>query len=218
MNLFENNLDLATKAFKIITQSKPHSFGALYSESRGICDNNNGVQWNIAVDKNLECRLGVNLEGLKYNNWPIAAFIENELAEPELPRLSDQIDDNANILISMLRDAWQVRARPPILEKIIGGKNIALNNLSAELWKNILIEAYKCLNKAKCYRGRATQEVTLTRSGKRFMQVSPHLYISKLVWHNTPFNLDMALTLLQESFDTMQNIYEFVLEKSKAKL
>ncbi|MDE2795442.1 MAG: hypothetical protein OXL34_11540 [Gemmatimonadota bacterium] len=49
----------------------------------GVSDGIEGVQWNAG------CRardgtvwLGVNLEGIKYDDWPVARLIERELSRP----------------------------------------------------------------------------------------------------------------------------------------
>ncbi len=50
-----------------------------------MCDGNEGVQWNLLILIDIEkIRLGVNLEGLKYRNWPILTFIQNELENPSI--------------------------------------------------------------------------------------------------------------------------------------
>ena len=66
-------LKYAEKLFnsKLGINGKP--FGATNSKNKGVSDGQEGVQWNISVNmESGETILGVNLEGKKYNNWPIA--------------------------------------------------------------------------------------------------------------------------------------------------
>src|SRR5213082_3956494 len=51
----------------------------------GLSDGNDGVQWNAAYDRRTDERwLGVNLEGMQYQDWPIGRLIQRELRAPTL--------------------------------------------------------------------------------------------------------------------------------------
>ena len=186
---------------------------------RGVSDGNEGVQWNSTIDLELcHLRLGVNLEGIKYgdSNWPIANFIENEIKESKILPLSKP--NRNDIIIGMMRDAWQASIRPNIKEKIIGGKKIPLNSLSKEIWKNILIEAYACLDEDKNHRARGKQKVNIIEKGEKLIEVSPHLNIYKVMSDDyTPENNIEALSLFQESYNSLLDIYNAVVSQSQLK-
>lgn len=157
------------------------SHGSKSDSSRGMHDGNEGVQWNIdIINSNNLIRTGVNLEGLKYKDWPIARFFEKELKTLALYTTISKMNDH-EIVVTLLRDAWQVRARPPIEERIIGGKEVSIQQITVSRWENLIREAQICLDPKKSFRGRALQEVTFLNGTKRFMEVSPHLYMYKVV-------------------------------------
>ena len=157
-------------------------FGQTNKPYFGISDGREGVQWNLHVfTKEDKARLGVNLEGLKYHGWPIAALIQAELNAPQLPQLVPQLKDPESMTLRFSRDAWQAAARLSIVEEHLGGREYRLSEITAELWRTILTEALGCLDKERNYLGRALQEVTLKSAGpqadKRTVPVSPHLTI-----------------------------------------
>jgi len=79
---FNNLLDQAINAFEKQFNVDARRFGNTHAPTKGASDNAQGVQWNIAVIRAThEIQLGVNLEGMKYRNWPITTFIKNELAQ-----------------------------------------------------------------------------------------------------------------------------------------
>ena len=159
---------------------KGRPFGQLNKPFFGISDGREGVQWNLAIHPNeSKADVGVNLEGKKYRDWPIAALIKSELEVPALLRLVPHLRDPQNITLRFVRDAWQVTSRRDILEQYLGGREFCLSELTADLWHNILTQAIGCLNKDRNYLGRARQTVTPVRAGPDAdMEVSPHLTIS----------------------------------------
>ena len=51
-------------------------FGTPRGRYQGVSDNAEGVQWNAGVDREQGSSwLGVNLEGMAYDDWPIARLI-----------------------------------------------------------------------------------------------------------------------------------------------
>lgn len=191
----EFDVDMAILAFEKVFQVNARRFGSPNGNYLGASDGNDGTQWNIGVKKDSgECRLGVNLEGMKYQDWPIAQFLEAEINKPSLINLAAEIPNANKIMVRFTRDAWQVTARPKIEEQYIGGHEVLLSEINASLWKNILHEAYDCLDEKKGHRARAKQVVTLSRSGQlREMAVSPHLNISIVVWKEPPFSFEDAV-------------------------
>lgn len=213
---FERDLGYAHDAFKAIFGYEGRSFGqAAMPFRKGVSNGNDGVQWNLLVDANDGgTRLGVNLEGVKYDGWPIARFIENELSNPAtgLLNLASDYSDDTNVLVCLERDAWQIAARPNIREKIIGGKYEPLTGLTLERWKEMLQEAYECLDESNNHRSRASQRVTLDKSGeKRTMEVSPHLTITTSLWRIGPPSLDLAIDDVKKKMNYMQAIYDHII-------
>lgn len=154
---------------------KGRPFGQLSEPVFGISDGHTGVQRNIAVFiKKGQVQIGVNLEGMKYSNWPIAKLLLAEKAKPSFESLRPFQDQ---VLIRMTRDAWQCAARPEIEERYIGGSDdIPISEISRERWASMVDEALGCLDAENKYLGRGKQWVTRLKSKERcFMEVSPHL-------------------------------------------
>ncbi len=182
----------------------------------GISDDNKGVQWNLAVYENTDIKLGVNLEGMKYSNFPIAHFIEKELKNPSIERLQELEFDITLIVISFFRDAWQMASRPDILEKDLQNSNIELSKLNNALWINTLNEAKDCLLKTNNGYKRNKQFVTVIKKNgdknKKEMEVSPHLIIQTNAGNknDTIFNIENEL---KEAFVRLSDIYAWVANK-----
>jgi hypothetical protein len=177
---------------------KGRPFGQLNKPEFGVSDGREGVQWNLKIypDDN-RAHVGVNLEGMAYQDWPIASLIQSELAVPTLPALARNLANPESITVRFARDAWQVTSRPYIAEQLIGGREYPLSELTEAAWRAILDEAIRCLDAAKGYRGRARQEVTRIRNARpeastTDMDVSPHLTI----WSTIDPSLDSPDELL----------------------
>ena len=192
------------QSFNSILGIKGRPIGQLNKPFFGMSDDNKGVQWNIVITPNpQEILIGVNLEGMQYSNWPITNFILRELANPTINELKSKLQNQDIIFIRFMRDAWQVQSRPSIIEKYIN-EEVAMTDMRAERWTNMLNEALACLNKNKQYRGRGKQEVTLANQPKngeikRTMEVTPHLYISTPIETNGNIinNLENGITRLK---------------------
>jgi len=164
-----------------------------------------GAQWNIALHRDNEAiHLGVYLEGMKYNEWPIANLMLTELDSPTITKMAKEIASPEEVILRLRRDAWQASSRPNIKESLIGGKEYSLAELSDKRWIEILQDALSCLSAERNYRGRARQTVTLEKkppTGSQYneMEVSPHL----TVWTNVnplgdiTSNLKQAFRLLK---------------------
>ena len=102
-------LDCLRSAFKSTFRIEGRPFGMSGSRWVGVSDDAKGVQWNAPLDQEEGIViLGVNLEGMEYQGWPIARFIERELAQPMLTNMTADFGD---IVVSLMRDAWQAAAR-----------------------------------------------------------------------------------------------------------
>ena len=201
--------------FTSLIDVKGRAFGQLNEPCFGMSDGNKGVQWNIAILTDInQIRLGVNLEGMAYSNWPIATFILSELENLNIEKLKTNLARPECIFIQFRRDAWRITARPAIVERYIGGREIPLSEIDSKSWASILTEALGCLNDQKQYRGRKKQQITFVNKPKngeqtKIMEVSPHLTI----W--TPINL--AGDNLERGIALLKPIYEWVSKTSQQK-
>lgn len=193
-------------------------FGQWKNPYFGYSDGVEGVQWNIAVDRNTkEIRLGVNLEGSAKGggNWLITDFIFSELAQPTIKSIKAKVDANL-IHLTLARDAWQGASRYDILEQLIGGERHILSAIDDQLWHEILIEAKGCLDPSRQFRARATQTVTLLGTGERKLAepplggVSPHLTIHTIVDADPGWNDDRLDTVMDKAITRLRPIYEWV--------
>jgi|Deesub1362B_J571_1020462.scaffolds.fasta_scaffold01566_2 hypothetical protein len=171
------------QAFVAQLQITARPFGQFSGTHFGVSDAEAGVQWNIEIhrDTGMTC-VGVNLEGMKYHDWPITTFIQSKLAHPTLEALRATVSEPDRIIFRFLRDAWQMAARPLVHERLIGEREFSLSELDDAQWRALLLEARDCLDADKVYRGRATQEVTMQSTGLvKPMTVSPHFHAKRLI-------------------------------------
>jgi hypothetical protein len=189
---------------------KGRPFGQLNKPNFGMSDGNEGVQWNLSVSTDTGiARIGVNLEGMKYRNWPISKFILSEINDQKIWNVVEKLKNPNDVYISFSRDAWQVTARPSIVEKYLGGKEFTFAAGNPEQWARTLNEALGCLNEKKNYCGRAKQRVTLENKPKngeqvRIMEVSPHLTI----WSPLSLseNIENKISELQPVYDWVERV------------
>ena len=207
---------LLIAAFSELTRTIPAdalTFGSPSLQVSGMCDGTRGVQWNAWIEwtgAEQMAYAGVNLEGMVYDGWPVARFIERELAQPWLLSARRDVAHASRIEVLWYRDAWQVQARPPIKEKLIGGSPRPLHLLTTEAWTAMLREAYDCLDADRGRRGRAAQVVTTSTGAQRTYEVSPHLQIRQAFWPRLPGSragwreaLDAAMTNLRPLHDVV---------------
>lgn len=171
--------DRLRAAFADVFGAHVRPFGTRSTRAGGLSDGNEGTQWNAGYNPDTGAHwIGVNLEGMQYDDWPIARLIERELRTPTLPALARQERDAGPVCLRWMRDHWQVSSRPPIHEKRIAPTPILLGELTEDVWRQALEGAQACLNPHRNRRGRAVQRVTLTRSRQvREGEVTPHLTI-----------------------------------------
>ena len=76
-------------AFQRHFQVSPRPFGQNSGPWVGVSDDAKGVQWNAGIMRESGVAyLGVNLEGMKYRDWPIANLLLAEKHSPELTQLA----------------------------------------------------------------------------------------------------------------------------------
>jgi hypothetical protein len=199
------------QSFVSLLGVKGRPFGQLNKPEFGISDGYEGVQWNIDIfPAERRIQIGVNLEGMKYTNWPIATFIRSELVNPSIDSLKTQLAHSDLIFVRFVRDAWQAQSRPDIIDKHLGAEEPSIQSIDSKMWQSMLRDALSCLDELKGYRGRNKQVVTLLyqpKKGerKREMQVSPHLTI----W--TPIDEDYSDTAdLESGIERLKPVHSWI--------
>jgi hypothetical protein len=202
------------EAFKELFHiDQPPKFGSRSLKRRGWYDGNKGVQWNTGVEwHDVEsgiAYLGVNLEGMKYKDWPIARLIKRELENQRLFEIIAILQDPPKIELWWWRDAWQIQRRLGFKENRIKPTPTALSNLSQHEWSQTLHEAQGCL--ATPEGRRATQEITLQDGQKAEREVSPHIqFRQRLPWPATAEELGSAMRSAREN---LQPLHAFLTER-----
>ena len=125
--------DTLKTLFRDIFQCRGRDFGSPSRGVLGISDGNEGVQWNAGYyPRDGAVWLGVNLEGMKYDDWPVARLIEREISRPILlTRYRPQVARPDKVTVLWSRDAWQYSARRAIKEANIAPTPVALDRLDS---------------------------------------------------------------------------------------
>ena len=197
-------LDIFNKVLNI----KGRPFGQLNKPRFGMSDGNPGTQWSlIFTEGSDEAHLGVNLEGMKYDDWPIANLLLSERDNPSLENLKLQIKNPDEFFIRLRRDAWQASSRPSIEDQFIGGRIVSLAETDNLKWLEMVRKALDCLDSTKSYRGRAKQWVTLKNGSTKEMGVTPHLTVLCKITLGDGFEKEF-----RKKLEKMQPIYDWVKE------
>ena len=204
-------VDRLRTAFIQVFGERHRPFGNRSSWIGGLSDANEGVQWSVGYDPRDGSQwVGVNLEGMKYDGWPIARLITRELRRPTLPGLIRQLGDTGPARVHWTRDYWQATSRPPIVERNIAPTPVLLSQMTEHLWHQALEDALACLDPNKNRRGRANQGVTLARSGVRVIgPVSPHLKFVLPAPPRSPWP-----EFLAQAKEFMQPFYDWTRERA----
>lgn len=171
------DLDPLATAFVTVFGPKHQLFGSTALGHLGISDGVAGVQWTADLElASGRATLGVNLEGMQYDGWPVARLIERELAAPEFLSVVAPLPHASEVTLHWRRDGWQAGGRLAIVESDIAPTPITLDRLTSDAWSIALREAYACMDAARGHRGRGKQLVTMSASGERTEKdVSPRL-------------------------------------------
>jgi hypothetical protein len=213
---------LLVEAFVALTRTIPADevmFGSPSLQVAGICDGTRGVQWNTWIEWDDDKQMayaGVNLEGIAYDDWPVARFIERELASPRLFDAAVEVGDPHLVEVFWIRDAWQVQAHPPIREKWIGHSPRLLHALTPSDWTSMLQEAYDCLDATRGHRGRAQQRLTTPAGEERIYSVSPHFQLRQAFWPRSPQTVAGWRASLDEAMENLRPLHRVVSEQARA--
>ena len=139
MRALDRRVETVIRLFRDLFECEGRLFG---NPVAGISDGVEGVQWNASYAQAQGIAwLGVNLEGMLYDGWPVARLIERELSDPHLLRYRDRIPSPETVTVSWRRDAWQVQSRPPIREARVCPTPIKLDQLDDDGWEQALLGA-----------------------------------------------------------------------------
>ncbi|MFL5386349.1 MAG: hypothetical protein ACJ8GN_27845 [Longimicrobiaceae bacterium] len=164
--------DLIADAFERVFRRPGTPFGSAALHWGGLHDGNEGVQWNVGLDpRGPERWIGVNLEGMKYNGWPIARLIAKELKRATLPDFVASRRELETVHLVMERDFWGGRFRVHF-EKIA---DAPLRDVTEAEWRRVLTEARSCLGSPSGGRGRRTFTPKTGRGLAQDTEVTPHL-------------------------------------------
>jgi hypothetical protein len=161
--------------------SAPGYFQRLKGNYPGLHDGANGVQWNAWHDhEDHRVTLGVNLEGMQFDGWPIGRLIDRELHKPTLPELATKlahaIVPGVDIRLLWWRDTWQDEHRVIKRDATV---DIPLSKLTPDVWQGHLVTARGWLADG----GRGRRELSPPKQGQ---STSPHFQITTMVWLAMP--------------------------------
>ena len=181
MSVLDERAGVVTGLFRDLFECDGQEFGSRSHGVLGISDGFEGVQWNAWYSQREETAwLGVNLEGKKYDDWPVARLVEREISHPLLlAEYRVRVARPEIVTVSWTRDAWQAGYRVAIKESGLPPTPIALDQLDIDDWTRALRCARECLDPKREYHGRRRTEVTLLPSGRmveRWVSPSPPVH------------------------------------------
>jgi len=199
--------DIIAAAFERVFRRHGTPFGSSALHWGGLHNGTEGVQWNVGMDPRLPQRwVGVNLEGLKYDGWPLARLITREMRRPTLPALANASPRLGAVRVSMDREFWTGRNRVH-RESIV---NLSLADMTEPQWRRVLSEARACLASASGGRGHASYA---PKAGGATIsaEVTPHL-----AFRITALAVDDWVQFIREGLDLLDPLYEWTTERSSA--
>ncbi len=220
VNALDNSpeLTILSQAFEAVFHPKMvQVFGSESLRVTGFCDGNRGVQWNIWVEiPSRTVYVGVNLEGMKYDGWPIGRLIEREVSEPCLTKLVAKTERPNEITVWWRKDVWRAGVRlPNFAEHEI--LRCRLSEVTEGIWTRAVEKARDCLNGDLAGRGKV--KVTLMDGTEKPLEVSPHLQfyrsVGTLQQGGGSGREDGSWSAaLRAARDQLSPLYEFVRERS----
>jgi hypothetical protein len=145
-----------------------------------------------------------------------STFILSEIAPPTLDLVKENIAEPDRVRLTFSRDAWQITTRLSIAEQFVGNRRYWLSEIDGKLWSQLLVAAKGCLDQVKQFRARATQAVTLRKTGeKRTMAVSPHLWIGMRIEADPQWSEDNLDAAMDREIAELRPIHEWVSQVAK---
>ena len=140
MPVHTHHADALKSPFRDVFGCRGREFGSLSRGVLGVSDGNKGVQWNAGYyPRDGAVWLGVNLEGMKYDDWPVARLIERKISRPLLlTRYRRKVARSDKVTVLWARDAWQYSARRRIKEADLAPTPITLDRLDGQGWADAL--------------------------------------------------------------------------------
>ena len=187
-------------------------FGSKSLHQRGVSDGVEGVQWNAGCYADEETAwLGVNLEGMKYDDWPVSRLIERELSHPLLLKeYRPRVALPGKVRVTWTRDAWQAAIRVRTEGRRLPPTPITLDQLDTDGWDRALQAARECLDPKRNYRGRHLVEVTLLPSRRRVKRgVTPHLAFK----HWLP---ETTMDAMRQAKGNLEALHEFATRQARS--
>lgn len=194
-------------AFERVFRCGGTPFGSSALRWGGMHDGAEGVQWNVGMDPRLPERwVSVNLEGLKYDGWPLARLIAKEMRRPTLPALVSVSPRLGAVRMLMRREFWTGRNRVH-REQVA---DLPLSNITEPEWRHVLSEARNCLASSSGGRGRATF-VPKTGGAPVSAEMTPHL-----AFRVTAVEVDDWERFIRDGLDRLDPLYEWTAERAGA--
>lgn len=217
MSVHTHHADPLKTLFRDIFQCRGRDFGSPSRGVLGISDGNKGVQWNAWYRPGDGVTgLGVNLEGMKYDDWPVARLIERETSHSLLlTRYRQQVARPDKVTVLWARDAWQYSARPRIKEANLAPTPITLDRLDGQGWAEALRGARECLDPRKRHRGRRKVPVTLLPSKRHPPERRVEMYVSPHLKIGTPL-VEITARAMREARESLVALYEFAAHLSRS--
>ena len=211
MRVLEERAEHVIGLFRNLFECAGRTFGHSSHGVSGISDGYEGVQWSAGYSQNHETAwLGINLEGKKYDEWPVSRLIDREIAHPLL--LSEyrvRVATPETVTVRWTRDAWQAGYRVKIRESRLPPTPVALDQLDRDGWTRALRCARECLDPKRKHRGRRRTTVTLVGSGQVVERdVSPHLSFE------TEFNWSNG-SAMRQAKDNLALLHEFAIRQAR---
>ena len=196
---------------RVFEPEDPGYFHLIRGNYPGIHDGTEGVQWNAYHDHTEDrVTLGVNLEGEKYDDWPIARLIDRELKKSILPSVAagvaGQLAPGTDVRIHIWRDTL-INER----SKKRDGDNVrdfGARELTVEDWRRALIEARAYLADG----GRGRRHLPPPHE---HLSTCPHLQVATTVWVAMPATHAERIASMSAARTRLQSFHEWAVRQSR---
>lgn len=183
----------------------------------GFSDGAPGVQWNAWYNlASGRAYCGVNLEGTRYQGWPLTTFIRNERARPMIFCVLERLSDQDAVEIRLWRDVWISGVKHRSEGDELKPTPISAAALTGNGWTNALRLAWQCTATDGRGRGFGRQDIVLLRSRRMVprAQISPHLQFKTLLWDEAPASQRARIQAIRSARTLLGPIHRFIDERS----